>query len=94
LGGDTLGGGSSKANPGGYTLIDVYGVAEKLGVSRATVYREVKKESLPDAVRIGERSVRWISEELDAWVGANCPPAAIWRKVRHRFGFGIPGAAA
>lgn len=78
----------------GYTLLDANGVAKKLRVSRSAVYRAVANEALPDAVRIGRRCVRWISEELDAWLGANCPPAAIWRKIRHRFGFGVSETAA
>lgn len=78
----------------GYTLLDADGVAKKLRVSRSAVYRAVAEGSLPHAVRIGKRSVRWISEELDAWLGANCPPAAIWRTIRHRFGFGASETAA
>jgi predicted DNA-binding transcriptional regulator AlpA len=91
---DNPGSGSGGANTGGYTLIDVEGVAKKLGVSRASVYRAKEKDGLPDSVTIGERSVRWISEEIDAWLAAHCPPLKIWRKIRHRFGFGIPGEAA
>lgn len=41
------------------TLLDVKGVAQILGVTRATVFRYMKRGSIPQPRRYSERCLRW-----------------------------------
>lgn len=41
-------------------------VAERLGVSRDTVWRWAKAEILPSPRRLGPRSTRWLWSEVEA----------------------------
>lgn len=42
--------------------------AKRTGVSRATLYRLIKKGGFVRPVRIGERAVGFHAEEVDAWI--------------------------
>lgn len=42
-------------------------VAERLGVKRALVVKWVERKLIPH-VRLGERTVRFREEEIDAWI--------------------------
>ncbi len=47
-------------------------VEEITGFSVATIYRRVKAGTFPEPIRLGERTVRWLQSDLDAWL-AECP---------------------
>ena len=56
-------------NPKTTRLIPVDHVAEKLGVSRATIHRWVREnEDFPRPVRLSPGCTRWSETEIDAWV--------------------------
>lgn len=40
------------------------------GMSRATLYREIKAKGFPAQVRLSARSVGWLEDEVMAWVAA------------------------
>ena len=65
-------------------------VCEKLKLSRSTIYNKNSKKcrfhdaSFPKPRRLGERCVRWVEAEIDAWMSnpgvipnkeASCVPA-------------------
>ena len=45
--------------------LNVLGVAERYGVSRATVFNLLKAGELPKGIRITRRNVRWRADALD-----------------------------
>ena len=49
------------------TLIRLSDLCESLGVSRSTIYRWASEGEFPAPVRIGERAVRWRSEDIEQW---------------------------
>ena len=65
-------------------LLDAAGVAQALGVSVRTIRRLHDQAKLPRAVHVG-RGVRWVYEELVAWVRSGCPPrdGAMVKAHRH-----------
>lgn len=49
-------------------LINIEGLAKKLGISEPTIYRRRSKGySLPPAIRIG-RALRWRESDVNAWL--------------------------
>ena len=50
-------------------LLDVNGVAAKLGLSKSLVWRLAGGVDFPKPVRI-ESATRWLDSELDAWIQA------------------------
>jgi prophage regulatory protein len=48
-------------------LLRMKNVKELLGVSAGTVYRWISEGTFPRPVRVGERSVRWRLDDLEAW---------------------------
>ena len=52
-------------------LIDVRAVAAKLGVSKATVWAQLKRDpTFPRSRAIGPRATRWLLSQIDAWIEA------------------------
>lgn len=49
-------------------LLDVQGVADLLGVTRATVFRHLKNGTLPEPRRYSPRCIRWSKAEVLAYV--------------------------
>ena len=45
-----------------------------VGMSRSSVYRAMRKGTFPLSVRLGEKTVRWRSSDVDAWM-RNLPSA-------------------
>jgi len=43
-------------------------VLQRTGMSNSTLYEEVAAGRFPRPVKIGARSVGWISTEVDAWI--------------------------
>jgi len=49
------------------TFLRLRDIAERVGVSRATIYRWVKEGRFPESVSLGEQSVAWRRVEIEAW---------------------------
>ena len=43
-------------------------LAERLGVSRTTLWRWMRAGSLPPKIQLGSNSVGWDSREIDRWL--------------------------
>jgi excisionase family DNA binding protein len=50
-------------------LMSYHDVAERLGVTTAVVRKWVERKMIPH-LRLGERTVRFREDEIDAWVAA------------------------
>src|SRR6188768_3371434 len=48
-------------------LLRISEVCRLTGLSRATIYRRIEEETFPAPLRVGDRSVRWASDVIDAW---------------------------
>ena len=45
------------------------------GLSRATIYRKMRKGQFPKPLKLGDRAVRWRQSEVEGWL-ASLPRAA------------------
>jgi len=63
--------------PRGECLLRFPAVAERVSLSRTTIYEFVKAGSFPAPVKTG-RGSRWLASEIDAWISARAEarPAA------------------
>lgn len=52
------------------SIIRIREVMQRTGLPKSTLYEQVKKERFPKPINIGERSVGWISCEIDTWIAA------------------------
>ena len=43
-------------------------VSELVKLSRATIYRMIKRNEFPSPIQIGLRSVGWLPKEIDIWL--------------------------
>lgn len=50
------------------TLLRARSVTERTGLSRTSIYREVKAGKFPAPVQLSERTVAWRSNEVDTWI--------------------------
>lgn len=53
--------------------VDAEELAEMLSVSPSTIRRMDASGKLPKAVTIGQRSVRWQTDAIRAWLRMGCP---------------------
>jgi prophage regulatory protein len=51
-------------------------VLEQVNLSRATVYKMIRRSEFPQPVQIGQRSVGWLPEEVNSWLRSrpHAPP--------------------
>lgn len=52
------------------TLIKLNAVKTKTALSRSAIYEKISSGRFPAPVRLGERAVAWVAEEVNAWVTA------------------------
>ena len=54
-------------------------VLEQVNLSRATIYKMIRRSEFPQSVRIGQRSVGWPVEEINSWLQSrpHTPPKDI-----------------
>jgi prophage regulatory protein len=45
-------------------------VEEKTGMGRSAIYAAMAQGRYPKPVRLGENSVAWIADEVEAWIKA------------------------
>lgn len=48
-------------------LIRMREVVQRTGLSRTTIYRMKEAGTFPQSVALGENSIAWRSNEIDAW---------------------------
>ncbi len=49
-------------------LLRLREVAERVGMSKATIYRKIALGEFPRPVSVGGSSVRWRESEIDGWM--------------------------
>ncbi len=55
--------------------------AALLKISRSHFYKLVRTGRAPGPIRLG-RAVRWLRQELDAWLEAGAPPRVRWEQTK------------
>ena len=45
-------------------------VRQRTGLGRSTIYARIADGRFPPAIKIGERAVGWLSEDIEAWIRA------------------------
>lgn len=48
-------------------LLRLSEVCRLVGLGRSTIYRRIKEKTFPAPLRVGDRSVRWAGDVIDAW---------------------------
>lgn len=43
-------------------------VEQRTGLSRASIYRLMRRGELPEPIKVGPRAVRWPESEIDSWL--------------------------
>ena len=56
--------------PGTSRLLRIREVLRLCGLSRATLYREIKLHTFPAPVKLSARSVGWLQEDVAQWLEA------------------------
>lgn len=49
-------------------LLSIREVCARVGVSRTTVYARMAERQFPTPVKVGVKSVRWRSDEIDSYI--------------------------
>lgn len=55
-------------NKVGVAMLKLKEVQKMTGLSRSTIYAYIDKGMFPRQVKLGERCVAWIEEEVIAWI--------------------------
>lgn len=64
------------------SFIKIGKVIERVGLSRAQIYKMVANGDFPRQINLTSRSVAWTENEIDAWIASRC---AARNKSRNRF---------
>lgn len=51
--------------------IDIAEVTARTELSKTTIYAYMAKREFPQPIKQGKKKVRWLSEEVDAWLQAH-----------------------
>lgn len=51
-------------------ILRLVAIQEKLGISKATIYRWMKSEGFPAPLRLGPRAVGWTEASIDEWLAS------------------------
>ena len=51
-------------------IIRLRKVLENTGLGRSTLYKLVGEGKFPPSIRLGERTVGWVEEEVENWIKA------------------------
>ena len=49
-------------------LLRIHEVTNLTGLSRSSIYKQIKLENFPGGVKITNRSTAWSSDEIDEWI--------------------------
>ena len=52
----------------GGRLLNIGEVVDRVGISKPTIYRLVKKGKFPRGTQVADRAVRWHERQIDAWI--------------------------
>lgn len=61
---------ANKTIPGMCRLMRIREVLQLSGLSRATLYREIKSHAFPAPVKLSLRSVGWLQDDVTQWLQA------------------------
>ena len=50
------------------TILRLPAVRQRTGLARATIYSKIALGIFPRQIRLGERCVGWVENEIEAWV--------------------------
>ena len=53
------------------TIWRLHTVMARTGLPRSTIYQKMSLDEFPQTINLGIRSVGWIAEEVEEWIG-NC----------------------
>ncbi len=53
------------------TIWRLHSVMARTGLPRSTIYHKMSMDEFPQTINLGLRSVGWIAEEVEEWIG-NC----------------------
>lgn len=51
-------------------LINIHQVKELTGISKAHIYKLIRRGQFPDRVRVGAKKVSWRRDEVVAWINS------------------------
>jgi len=51
-----------------HRLIRIHAVMKLTGLARSTIYHLMKDNEFPKPIKIGDRAVAWLLEEIEAWI--------------------------
>ncbi len=49
-------------------------VVELTGLSKATIYRQMKAGNFPKSIKLSERAVAWVRDDIDEWLRKRASP--------------------
>ena len=53
---------------GGHRMLNIGEVVDRVGLSKPTLYRQIKKGRFPRGTQVADRAVRWHESQIDAWM--------------------------
>jgi len=62
-------------------LLTAKELAELLGVNKATIWGWRNSGRIPTPLKLG-RCTRWRSDEIEAWIKADCPSREKWLQIK------------
>lgn len=65
-----------------FSILRLAQVAEKTGLSKSTIYLRIQKGTFPKQVKLGERSVGWLQNEVDDWLKSRIEMRDMENEVR------------
>lgn len=51
------------------SILRISCVIQRTGLSKSTIYSRISEGSFPSPISLGGRSVGWIENEIDQWIG-------------------------
>lgn len=57
-------------------------VQDRTGLSRSTIYLHIQKGTFPKPIKLGERSVGWLENEIDDWLESRIEMRDMENEVR------------
>lgn len=51
-----------------HTILRLPQVQSRTGLSRSTIYAYIAKDQFPSPIKLGARSVGWVSSSIDSWI--------------------------
>ena len=66
------------------TVITIAEVSYQTGLSRATIYREIKAGHFPQQLQLSSQRVGWLQCEIDAWGSAHRRGPIVKSEVQQR----------